>query len=132
MLVDPYGGAEVQPPSVVDEPHHAQDDGLDSSQRGSLWPPGRRWDPLCTGNISALVPQHLVGVVCLAALGGHDVETLVLLAVRSGSGLAEGGGDHAVGGPIDLLCAALAVGVAEVLIMGVGRLISVQTQDLRA
>ena len=42
----------------------------------------------------------------------------MLLAVQSGSGLAEGGGDHAVAGPIDLLCAGLAVGVAEVLIMG--------------
>ena len=69
MLVDPLGGAEVEPPSDVDELHHAQGDGLDSSQGGSLWPPGRRRDPLCTGNISALVPQHLVGVVCLAALG---------------------------------------------------------------
>jgi len=113
VLVDPLGGAEVEPPSDVDELHHAQGDGLDSSQGGSLWPPGRRRDPLCTGNISALVPQHLVGVVCLATL-----ETLVLLAVQSGSGLAEGGGDHAVAGPIDLLCAGLAVGVAEVLIMG--------------
>ena len=32
MSVDPLGGAEVEPPSDVDELHHAQGDGLDSSQ----------------------------------------------------------------------------------------------------
>ena len=32
MLVGPPGRAEVEPPADVDEPHHAQDDGLDSSQ----------------------------------------------------------------------------------------------------
>ncbi len=69
MLVDPPGRAEVEPSADVDEPHHAQDDGLDSGQGDSLWPPGRRQDQLCTGNISVLVPKHLVGVVCFATLG---------------------------------------------------------------
>ena len=36
MLVDPLGGAEVEPPSDVDELHHAQGDGLDSSQGQSV------------------------------------------------------------------------------------------------
>ena len=68
MLVGPPGRAEVEPPADVDEPHHAQDDGLDSSQGDNLWPPGRRWDPLCTGNISEIM-SYL----------GHCTEILITL-----------------------------------------------------